>query len=250
MCFGDGFLKSQCNWYKILKKQLTPTAVLEILFSRFLSQIHHIFSLRKWPTFRDGTTGFPAKWRLRNEGTNFILMTCHCRGQSSASDWLCCERYLLQPIRSTTQIWVVTRHQYGILGLVLGRHFAGTPEEESWKAGCFVRCANLTKKPASQVSRDANRLSSDATTSESSQHSTRHWIVCWSSLTVDLIFFLQTGDSVMVAGQKTGTVRFVGRTQFASGWVLWIALEEEISFLPHLHWRQYWDPFPFFFMFV
>ena len=60
------------------------------------------------------------------------------------------------------------------------------------------------------------------TTSESSQHSTRHWIVCWSSLTVDLIFFfLQTGDSVMVAGQKTGTVRFVGRTQFASGWVLW-----------------------------
>ena len=84
------------------------------------------------------------------------------------------------------------------------------------------------------------------TTSESSQHSTRHWIVCWFSLTVDLIFFLQTGDSVMVAGQKTGTVRFVGRTQFASGWVLWIALEEEISFLPHLHWRQYWDPFPFF----
>ena len=143
MCFGDGFFKSQYNWYKILKKQLTPTAVHEILFSRFLSQIQHIFS-------------------LRNEGTNFILMTCHCRGQSSASDWLCCERNLLQPIRSTTQVWVVTRHQYGILGLLLGRHFAGTPEEESWKAGCFVRCANLTKQPASQVSRDANRLSSDA----------------------------------------------------------------------------------------
>ena len=158
MCFGEGFLKSQCNWYKILKKQLTPTAVHEILFSRFLSQIQHIFSLRKWPTFRDVTTGFPAKWRLRNEGTNFILMTCHCRGQSSASDWLCRERYLLQPIRSTTQIWVVTRHQYGILGLLLGRHFAGTPEEESWKAGCFVRCANLTKQPAFQVSRDANRF--------------------------------------------------------------------------------------------
>ena len=25
---------------------------------------------------------------------------------------------VLQPIRSTTQIWVVTRHQYGISGLV------------------------------------------------------------------------------------------------------------------------------------
>ena len=133
MCFGDGFLKSQYNWYKILKKQLTPTAVHEILFSRFLSQIQHIFSLRKWPTFRDATTGFPAKWRLRNEGTNFKLMTCH---------W----------------VWVVTRHQYGILGLLLGRHFAGTPEEESWKAGCFVRCAKLTKQPAFQVSRDANRF--------------------------------------------------------------------------------------------
>ena len=112
MCFGDGFLKSQYNWYKILKKQLTPTAAHEILFSRFLSQIQHIFSLRKWPTFRDATTGFPAKWRLRNEGTNFILMTCHCRGQSSASDWLCCERNLLQPIRSTTQVWVVTRTSF------------------------------------------------------------------------------------------------------------------------------------------
>ena len=150
---------------KILKKRLTPRAVHEVLFSRLLRQIQHIlriFSLIKQPTFRDPTTGFPAKWRLRNEGTNFILMTFHCRGQSGASDWLCRERNLLQPIRSTTQIWVVTRHQYGILGLLLGRHFAGTPEEESWKAGSFVRCANLTKQPASQVSRDANRLSSDA----------------------------------------------------------------------------------------
>ena len=32
-------------------------------------------SLRKWPSsFRDATTGFPAKWRLRNEGTNSMLM--------------------------------------------------------------------------------------------------------------------------------------------------------------------------------
>ena len=32
----------------------------------------------------------------------------------TASDWLCHVGNLLQPIRSTTQIWVVTRHQYGI----------------------------------------------------------------------------------------------------------------------------------------
>ena len=31
-------------------------------------------SLTKQSTFRDATTGFPAKWRLRNERRNFILM--------------------------------------------------------------------------------------------------------------------------------------------------------------------------------
>ena len=35
-----------------------------------------------------------------------------------ASDWSCSERNLLQPIRSTIQIWVVTRHQYGISSFV------------------------------------------------------------------------------------------------------------------------------------
>ena len=36
----------------------------------------------------------------------------------SASDWSCYVGNLLQPTRSTTQIWVVTRHQYGISALV------------------------------------------------------------------------------------------------------------------------------------
>lgn len=39
----------------------------------------------------------------------------------------------------------------------------------------------------------------------------------------------QTGDSVMVAGQKTGTVRFVGRTQFASGVWLGIELDQPVG---------------------
>ena len=33
-------------------------------------------SLRRQPTFRDATTGFPAKWRRRNEYRNSIPMTC------------------------------------------------------------------------------------------------------------------------------------------------------------------------------
>ena len=40
-------------------------------------------------------------------------MTRHYPDLSSASDWSrCCVGNLLQPIRSTTQIWVMTRHQW------------------------------------------------------------------------------------------------------------------------------------------
>ena len=56
-------------------------------------------SLRKLPIFREATTSFPAKYRLRNEHRNFILMTCP---------------FAVRPIRGSTQIWLVTRHQYGI----------------------------------------------------------------------------------------------------------------------------------------
>ena len=43
----------------------------------------------------------------------------------SASDWLCRVGNLLQPIRSITQIWVVTRYQYGISALVSQTSFRG-----------------------------------------------------------------------------------------------------------------------------
>ena len=35
-----------------------------------------------------GTTGSPAKWRLRNEHRNSKLMTRHYSDLGSASDWL------------------------------------------------------------------------------------------------------------------------------------------------------------------
>ena len=41
-------------------------------------------------------------------------MTCHYPNLGSSSDWLKQNR----PIRSTTQIWVVTPHQYGISAVV------------------------------------------------------------------------------------------------------------------------------------
>ena len=54
---------------------------------------------------------FPAKW---NEGRNSILMTLHYLDLGRACDWLNQISHAVWPIRSTTQIWVVKRHQYGI----------------------------------------------------------------------------------------------------------------------------------------
>jgi len=45
-------------------------------------------------------------------------MTRHYPDLESASDWSCRVGNWIEPIRSTIQIWVVTRHQYGISALV------------------------------------------------------------------------------------------------------------------------------------
>ena len=56
---------------------------------------------------------------------NSILMTRHYRDMGNFSDWSCRVGNLIQPIRSTTQIWVVTCHQYGISALVSHTSFGG-----------------------------------------------------------------------------------------------------------------------------
>ena len=52
-------------------------------------------------------------------------MTRHYPDLSSASDWLKQISLVAQTIRSTTLIWVVTRHQYGISALVPPKLFRG-----------------------------------------------------------------------------------------------------------------------------
>ena len=54
-----------------------------------------------------------------------ILMTRHYPDLGSASDWLNQISHAARPIRSTTQIWVVTRHQYGVSALVSQASFSG-----------------------------------------------------------------------------------------------------------------------------
>ena len=66
-------------------------------------------------------------------------MTCHYPGLRSASDWLGRKNILLQPIRSTTQIWVMTGHQYIISALVADTSFRRKPVMVSQKVGCSLR---------------------------------------------------------------------------------------------------------------
>ena len=99
-------------------------------------------SLRKQPTFGGATTGFPAKRRLRNERRNSILMTRHCPDLGNASDWLNQISHAARPIRSTTQIWEVTSHQYGITALFSQTSFGGETSGSVAKCRLFSRPNN------------------------------------------------------------------------------------------------------------
>ena len=89
-------------------------------------------SRRKQPTFDDATTGFPAKWRLRNERRNSILITRHYPDLSSASDWL---KHDQSEVLSRSGQWHVTSMEF--LRSFLRRHFAGKPVVALWNVGCF-----------------------------------------------------------------------------------------------------------------
>jgi len=52
-------------------------------------------------------------------------MTCHYPDVSSVFNWSCHVGNLLQPIRSTAQIWEVTRHQYRVFARVPQTSFRG-----------------------------------------------------------------------------------------------------------------------------
>ena len=76
---------------------------------------------------------------LRNERRNSILMTRHYPDLGSASDWLNQISHAARPIRSTTQIWVVTRHQYGISALVSQTSFRGETSGGVMKCRLFYQ---------------------------------------------------------------------------------------------------------------
>jgi len=62
---------------------------------------------------------------------------------SSASDWSCRVGNWIRPIRSTTQIWVMSVISMEFLRLFLRRHWAGKPLIASPNVGCFLKLGTL-----------------------------------------------------------------------------------------------------------
>ena len=65
-------------------------------------------------------------------------MTHHYPDLGSASDWSCRERILFQPTKSTTQIWVVMRHQCVISAVLAQTSFRGETSGGVRNVGCFL----------------------------------------------------------------------------------------------------------------
>ena len=65
-------------------------------------------------------------------------MTRHYPDLGSNSEWLKKLSHSALPSRSTNQIWVVTRHQYGISALVSQTLFRGETMVASPNVGCFL----------------------------------------------------------------------------------------------------------------
>ena len=63
---------------------------------------------------------------LKRKSRNSTLMTRNYLDLGSACGWL---KFIFQPIRSTVQIWVVTRHQYATFAALSFNvsHFSGKP---------------------------------------------------------------------------------------------------------------------------
>ena len=78
-------------------------------------------------------------------------MTCHYPDLGSASDWLQQIYHSARPIRSTTQIWVVKRHQYGISALVSQASFRGETSGGVVKCQLFSQASKVQLESSSHV---------------------------------------------------------------------------------------------------
>ena len=92
-------------------------------------------TLRKQPTFRDATTGFLAKWRLRNECRNSILMPT----QIWLVPLICRPSGIFAIMQNAlgTRVWKWRVISMDFLRSFLRRHFAGKPVVASLMSAVF-----------------------------------------------------------------------------------------------------------------
>ena len=74
-------------------------------------------------------------------------MTCDYQDLESASDWSCRERNLVQPIKSTTKIWVVNVISMEFFQSFLKHHFPKKPVRASWNVSFFSQTILNAARP-------------------------------------------------------------------------------------------------------
>ena len=100
-------------------------------------------SLLTWEKGRHLATLSLVPRHLRNELRNSILMTRHYPDLGSASDWSNQIPHAARLVRSTTQIWVMTCHQYGISAIVSQTSFGGETSGSVAKCRLFSQATSF-----------------------------------------------------------------------------------------------------------
>ena len=85
---------------------------------------------------------------LKNERRNSTLITRHYPDLGIASNWSKQNFHAARQIRSASQIWVVTHHQYGISALVPKTSFGGETSGDVAKCGLFSQANHTTCLPS------------------------------------------------------------------------------------------------------
>ena len=114
---------------------------------------------------------------------NSIVMTCHYLGLDSVSDWLKQISRAARPIRITTQIWVVTRHQHEISVLLTQKLFRGKT------SGVVAKCRLSSQVKAKKFFLELSRPFYGCALSVLAFEQTRSWIEVIILLQTFLFFF-------------------------------------------------------------
>ena len=117
-------------------------------------------------------------------------MTRQCPDLGSASHWLKQISHAERPIRNTTQIWVVTRHQYGISALVSQTSFRRETVVGVARCRLFSQAAIMqatyANAPATQTT--AHMLKRNGRETSTSRTLQLKFLLYLSGMGVDLFF--------------------------------------------------------------